>query len=153
MLECVDQEVLPVWTNAYAAFPSPVCCRCSERLDAAPGAGASWSDRALWSWRSFKAGLDATHHISVGVGFGFRLVWSWLPTLHRRLHGNPLKDCQHHFYSLAHCKGGILFPSHSCFDHLSASIIRHCLCNLDFWEAPSTCVYVSACVCVFTWQM
>ncbi len=44
------------------------------------------------------------------------------PTLHHHHYGNALKDCQHHFCSLAHCKGGMLFPSHSCFHHLSLNI-------------------------------
>ena len=86
-----------------------------------------------------------THHLAAQAwGFRLRLAWSWLPTLHHRHHGNPLKDCQHHFYSLAHCKGAILFPSHSCFGRLSISIIKRRLYESELCSAHS-CL---ACVCV-----
>lgn len=86
-----------------------------------------------------------THHIAAEAwGFRCRLAWSWLPTMHHHHYGNPLKDCQHHFCSLAHCKGGILFPSHSCFGRLSISIIKQRLYELEL------CIAHRWCACI--WQ-
>lgn len=91
-----------------------------------------------------------THHISGRCEDYVQACVAMTPKLHHHHYGNSLKDCGPHFCSLAHCKGGILFPSHSWLEHLSLSIL---FMKVNDLYKSCVCVYLSVLYSRLNWAL